>query len=358
MVDQPIKIIMKKRFSNINSFKLKAALFLLAISISSCIFSQDNVADNMLVFQRSYGGWPKHFHEKAIDYNRQYSAEEKAFIKADSAHNDATIDNNATTKEIRYLLKAYKDQHNPQYMMAVEKGIRYLLKAQYSNGGWPQYYPDKSLYRAQVTYNDNAMVNVLNLLMDIAEKKNNTEVVEASFVPLARQAVDKGIACILKTQIKVNGKPTAWCAQYNERSLKPETARKFELASISGMESVGIVQFLMRQPNPSKEITDAINSAMDWFKVVAIVGYNVVEIADPSQPKGKDKVLVSSPNSIIWARFYDLDSNEPFFCGRDGIKRKALKDIEVERRTGYAWYGTWPQKLLDKQYPEWKQKHS
>jgi PelA/Pel-15E family pectate lyase len=341
------------------SLKLRMTMVLALFAVASMsAFAQDKVADNMLLFQRTYGGWPKHFHEQKIDYDRQYTPEEQAFIKADSTHKDATIDNNATTKEIRYLLNAYKVQKNPQYMTAVEKGIRYLLNAQYTNGGWPQYYPDKSIYRAQVTYNDNAMVNVLNLLMDVAEKKNNTEVLDASFTPLAQKAVENGIACILKTQIKVNGKLTGWCAQYNEKSLKPETARKFELASISGMESVGIVQFLMRQSNPTKEVTEAINSAMDWFKAVAITGYNVVEVADPSQPKGKDKVLTAAPNNVLWARFYDLETNEPFFCGRDGIKRKALKDIEVERRTGYAWYGNWPQKLLDKQYPDWKQKHS
>ena len=49
--------------------------------------------------------------------------------------------------------------------------------------------------------------------------------------------------------------PTAWCAQYDEVSLLPAKARAFELPSLSGEESVGIVRFLMdtEQPTPAIE---------------------------------------------------------------------------------------------------------
>ncbi|HVF97585.1 MAG TPA: pectinesterase family protein, partial [Flavisolibacter sp.] len=59
----------------------------------------------------------------------------------------------------------------------------------------------------------------------------------------------------------------------------------------------------------------------------------------------------------IWARFYDIETNKPFFTGRDGIKRWDVSHIESERRNGYAWYGTWPQKLLEKDYPVWLKKN-
>ena len=129
--------------------------------------AQDAQADNMLVYQRAIGGWPKHINEVKIDYTKPLSAADKVAIKADSLHKDATIDNNATIKEIRYLVEAYKTHGTPAYKQAAEKGVRYLLKAQNNQGGWPQFYPDSSLYRAQITYNDNAMANVLNLLMDV-----------------------------------------------------------------------------------------------------------------------------------------------------------------------------------------------
>src|SRR5690606_35059128 len=48
-----------------------------------------------------------------------------------------------------------------------------------------------------------------------------------------------------------------------------------------------------------------------------------------------------------WAMFYEIGTNRPIFAGRDGIIRYDLSEIELERQLGYAWYGTWPQQLLD-----------
>lgn len=325
---------------------------------NTSVQSQDLQADNMLIFQRSYGGWSKHFHEKSVNYKQVFSDAEKAVIATEIDKNDATIDNNATTKEIWYLTKAYKEFKNPKYLSSAENGIRYLLKAQYKNGGWPQYFPDFSFYRSEVTYNDNAMINVLKLLQDVALKRNNLDVVNASLVAESAAAIAKGIDCILKTQVKVNGKLTVWCAQYDASSLKPAKARAFELISLSGSESVGIVEFLMEQPSPSQAVKDAIIGAIDWFTTSKIVGYNFIDVPGPGTPKGKDRVLVQDANATIWARFYDIDTNEPFFSGRDSKKKKDVKDIEYERRTGYAWYGTWPAHLLSKNYPAWVAKNN
>lgn len=318
---------------------------------------QDYVADNMLVYERSVGGWPKHIGEAKIDYTKKLSPAEKAGIADDAGMNDATIDNNATNKEIRYLVAAYKKWNNKSYLIAAEKGIRYLLKMQYSNGGFPQFYPDTSIYRSQVTYNDNAMINALDVLWDVAHGKNDMEVVDPTLIAPAQKAIDKGIDCILKTQVRVKGILTVWCAQYDKNTLQPAKARSFELVSLSGSESVGIVEFLMRIDHPSKQIMDAVNSAVQWFNQSKIVGYNFVNKTNSSLLKGKDRELIQEARSVIWARFYDIDTNRPFFSGRDSIKKWSVAEIEYERRNGYAWYGTWPQKLLDNAYPKWLKKN-
>ena len=41
---------------------------------------------------------------------------------------------------------------------------------------------------------------------------------------------------------------------------------------------------------------------------------------------------------------------------RDGVPKPAIAEIGYERRNGYAWYGTWPQKLLEVEYPDWKKR--
>jgi PelA/Pel-15E family pectate lyase len=316
----------------------------------------DPVADNMLVYQRAIGGWPKAVNEVKVDYNKQLTETEKKAIRADSMHIDATIDNSATTKEIRYLVKAFKQTKNTSYLAAAGKGIRYLLKAQNAAGGWPQYYPDSALYRSQITFNDDAMVNVLNVLQDVVEKKNGFDVVDAALAPLSAQAVNRGVQCILNTQIIVNGKLTAWCAQYNKRTLQPEMARKFELASLSGSESVGIVRFLMRMKNPSEQVKQSIRAAVQWLDAVKIEGFKYIDIVAPAEPNGRDRVLVPQAGSTVWARFYEIGTNRPIFSGRDSQKKYSVTEIENERRTGYGWYGVWAEKLLKTEYPDWEKR--
>lgn len=317
----------------------------------------DTEAENMLLYQRSVGGWPKAVNSVVVNYKKTLTDAEKSIVKADSLHNDATIDNNATSKEINYLTKAYGRTKDRRFLDAVERGINYLFNAQYENGGWPQYYPDHSLYRGQITYNDNAMINVLNLMQNIVEGSKGFDVIDPGIKPKAQMAVESGIRCILNTQIRVNGKLTAWCAQYDQKTLKPAKARAFELISISGSESVGIVQFLMRIQHPSIPIRQSVDAAVKWFKTVEISGYNFVTRKDLSMPDGIDKLLVKDSSSSIWARFYDVGTNVPFFTGRDSKPKKSVKEIEVERRVGYAWYGTWPAKILNREYPEWLKKH-
>lgn len=338
----------------------KGHILFLILSVITTLntLAQDSiVADNMLMFQRSYGGWPKHYNDRKIDYSAVFSEAEKAQIIDDKNRNDGTIDNAATTKEIRYLLKAYNKFGKSAYLTAAENGIRYLLKAQYKNGGWPQFYPDLSSYRHQITYNDNAMINALNILWDLVHQNEIFIPVDKSLIPLAEKAIKRGVECILKTQIKARGKLTAWCAQYDEFSLRPDKARKFEPASISGMESVAIVEFLMKIEKPDEKIINAVQCAITWFEQSKITGYKYEDIEDASMPKGKDRVIISDEKSVIWARFYDIETNEAVFMGRDEIPHKKLTEIEHERRIGYAWYGTWPKNLISKLYPEWLNKN-
>ncbi len=336
---------------------LMIAMAMAVASISYAQAKTDSIAENMLVYQRAIGGWPKAVNEVKVDYTKTLSPAAKFATYADMNRNDATIDNEATFKEINYLVKAYQTTGNKAYLASAEKGVRFLLKAQDANGGWPQYYPDSSLYRSAITFNDNAMMHVMQVLDNVANKKNGFDVIDPSLVEPSAQAIKKGIECILKTQIKVDGKLTAWNQQYDKKTLKPVMARKFELVGITPSESTEIVKFLMKVPNPSPEIKAAVKAAVEWFEAVKIKGYHFEHIKDAKQPGGKDAVLVADPNATTWARYYEIGTNKPFFSGRDSQKKYSVAEIEVERRAGYAWYGNWPQQLLDKEYPVWAKKY-
>ena len=66
-------------------------------------------------------------------------------------------------------------------------------------------------------------------------------------------SLDRGVDCILKCQIKVDGKLTAWCAQHDEKDFSPQPAPTFEPHSLSGSESIGVVHALMTVENPTPE---------------------------------------------------------------------------------------------------------
>ena len=151
----------------------------------------------------------------------------------------------------------------------------------------------------------------------------------------AQKAFDKGVECILKSQIIVNGEPTVWCAQHDAVTLAPTHARKYELASYSGSESVGIVLLLMDIENPSKEIIASVKGAIKWFENHKIEG---IKLEQETDKDGKPNIIVVNDTTAPpkWARFYDLETGKPYFCDRDGIKKNTLADIGYERRNGYA----------------------
>lgn len=328
------------------------ALALVTLNISAQV-KKDTLAEKILLYQLPVGGWGKQLEDKSV-VNYNLPVDKNLLRKIKSTGDDhATIDNNATSREINILMKAYSETKNPDYLKAAEKGIRYLLVMQYENGGFPQYYPNKGLYRKQITFNDNAMINALTVLYNTAEGKNDFIAVDEKLKEQSKKAVKKGIECILKAQVLQNGKPTIWADQYNELTLQPDKARAFEPISLATAESVGIVRFLMLQPVTPK-IEKSVKSAVQWFTENDIEGYsyNVVK------QNGKTvRVLAEDKNSVVWARFYDIHDNRPLFGDRDGSVKYNYNDVSEERRNGYSWFGDFAKKLIDKEYPKWLEKN-
>jgi len=295
------------------------------------------VAKNILSWQSPRGDWPKN----TDTMTKAFSGNPKKIR--------GTFDNGATTGELRFLARAFRATKNTRYDQAFIKGLDHILGAQYPTGGWPQSSPPGKGYPRHITFNDNAMVRLLELLRDVAESKDY-KFIKADRRQKARLSFNRGILCILKCQIRVKGKLTAWCAQHDERNYKPRPARTYEHISISGAESVGIVRLLMSIENPNEHVIRAVQAAMEWFESVKITGIRQVTV-------NGDKVIVKDPKApVLWARFYEIGTNRPIFSGRDGVKKKTLAEIEHERRTGYAWYGSWPGSIT-KSYAAWKQKH-
>lgn len=315
------------------------------------------IADNILLYQLDNGGWPKNYDMRAILTDQQ-----KQKLKENKHTLHAGFDNGATHSQVAYLARAYTKTGDPDYKSAAIRGLNYIFRAQYDNGGWPQFYPDTSGYHKFITFNDGAMVGVMKILRDIVQDSPNYSFLDSFIRKEAQKSFAKGIDCILKMQIKEHGKLTVWCQQHDNKTLKPTHARTYELPSKASAESTEIVQLLMSLNDPSEEVIRAINGAVDWFNKSAIEGVRVkrVNAKDTTyeyHSTESDKKVVHDPDAPrIWARFYELDTNRPLFANRNGHRVYSLSEVARERRTGYGWYGYWPQKMLEQGYPKWKKR--
>ncbi|MEL0455856.1 pectate lyase [Flavobacteriaceae bacterium SZ-1-7] len=311
------------------------------------------IAENVLLYQRDIGGWPKN-----IQMQEPLSeSEREKLLGLKESTEDVTTDNGATIQEMRFLSKMYRQVPDERYKKAFLLGLDYVLKAQYQNGGWPQFFPLKEGYYTHITYNDDSMLNIMNLLKDLKDHPERISIKPSDeILTKVKKAFEKGVDCILKTQYRQNGVLTSWCAQHDENTLEPAKARSYELPSLSGKESAGIVLLLMSITNPSQEIINAINSAVAWFDDVKLTGIRQEYIVN-EEGRFVDKKIVKDPDAKpLWARFMNLEDNKPFFCDRDGIKKATMAEIGLERRRGYAWYTDDPSVVLN-QYPEWKAKY-
>ena len=307
------------------------------------------IAENVLLYQRDIGGWPKNIQMQ----NELTPSQKKDLLDIKKTTKETTTDNGATTQEMLYMSKMYAQVKDERYKESFLKGLNYLLEAQYANGGWPQFYPLKKGYYTHITYNDDSMVRILEVMKEVCEETDFYSIKPSKeIIAKTKTAFDKGIDCIIKTQYKQNGVLTAWCAQHDEVTLLPAKARAYELPSLSGKESAKIVLLLMSIKKPSPEIMTAVKSAYAWFEKTKITNLEEKRVLNDAG-KVIDKKMIPTQNAApIWARFMELDNNEPFFCDRDGIKKKSLDEIGEERRNGYAWYTDEPKEVL-KKYTAW-----
>ena len=135
-----------------------------------------------------------------------------------------------------------------------------------------------------------------------------------------------------------NGNLTVWCAQHDTNSLAPVGARAYELPSKSGNESMGVVWFLMNWPKQTEAIQNAVKGAISWYKKNRL----------KDKAFSKTAGVVDKSGSSLWFRFYEVNSDDYFYCDRDGASTKTqdFMKISEERRTGYQWAGDYGSAIL------------
>jgi PelA/Pel-15E family pectate lyase len=305
-----------------------------------------NVIESVISHQTTVGGWGK-------GYNNEQPL---APGNVGAWHGKGTFDNGATITELRFLIAAEKATQRQDVRDSILRGIDFILTSELPNGGWPQRFPLTRDYGRHATFNDNAIANVMNLLLDITSNPGDFSYVDADRLARLRGAFDRGVDFILKSQIRVDGTLTGWCQQHDAHTYEPMPGRSYELVSLSGSEATGIVMMLMRIENPSDRVKEAVEAAVAWIDAVAIRGRRIDTVDDPTRPGGRKRMLVDDPDAPpMWARFYEIGTNRPFFCNRDGIKLYEYEQLDQERSMGYSWFGNWGEKVLN-EYPKWKKR--
>lgn len=306
--------------------------------------------DAILSYQTPTGGW-----SKAVSYAsgpRQLGTHWTS-QKGESWHYCGTFDNRSTTEQIKLLAAVAASTQRADAKAGALRGIEYLLEAQYPNGGWPQNYPVESGYHEGITLNDNAMVHVLEVLLAITSKKPAFAFVDDALRQRAQVAFDKGIACILAMQVKVDGKPTVWCAQHDPLTLEPTHARSVEPAALSGGESGELLKFLMRSGPLTDEVKAAIEAGVAWLD-----GHRITGLRKTKNEKGKtDYVADQSSSEVYWARFYDGKTGQAIFPGaEDGIIYSTFGEMAAKNKVGYDFFTTKPRDVIGKEVTRWKKR--
>jgi len=312
------------------------------------------IGDQVLLYQRVTGGWPKN-----INMSRPLTDEERVQVLRDKERrDDSTTDNGATNMQMLYLAKLYQATQVERYKEGVLKAVEYLLSGQYENGGWPQFWPEMHGYQMHITYNDDAMVNTMNLLRAVAQQKDPYQgLADEALRQRCMKAFDKGVECILKTQMhNKEGRLTVWCQQHYRDNYEPAPARAYELPSYCSMESASITKLLMSLPNPDERVKQAVHAAMTWFDKYKLTGLRIQRTGPWASMDGDTKLVEDADAEPIWGRYYDLKYCEPYVCDRDGLPRRRLEDIGHERRNGYAWFGSRPAELYPV-YDKWADRY-
>ncbi|MBW8844489.1 MAG: pectate lyase [Burkholderiales bacterium] len=314
------------------------------------------VARNILSFQTPAGGWGKNQPRDrpprqpgqayVADNNLKRPTPGDFDLAADPQWSYVgTIDNDATITEIRFLAKVaarLPGEAGDVYRQGVQRGLAYLLLAEFPGGGWPQVWPLQGGYHDAITLNDNALVEVAELMGHAARGEAELRFLPVSLRAAAADAEGRAVRLLLATQVRIDGRPTLWAQQHDPLTLAPASARNYEPPALCSGESAQALLFLMSVPRPSPAVVEAVNGGMKALRSLAVQDRAWVKVDE-----AQGRRLIEQPGAgPLWARYYDATTLKPVFGDRDKSLHDDVNDLSLERRNGYAWWGNWPVKAL------------
>lgn len=293
----------------------------------------------VLSYQTVLGGWSKRTDMQQPRKPGQLAGSEPAYIP--------TFDNGATSTQMRWLAAYYPKaaaEEQVQIRSALILAVQFVLRAQYTNGGFAQSYPLRGSYHDAVTLNDNVMTDLLSLLWDIANAPEY-QWLSADLRAQAQAGFAKGVGWLVASQVRVNGQRTVWTAQHHPLTGEPVAARKFEQISLVSSESAAVLQLMLDKAPDLPGVLPALCSGIQW-----LAQHQIRDKAWLRDDAGSR--LVEKKGAQIWARFYSLPAQQPVFFDRDGKVYHDVDQLSLERQQGYGWYQSNAKNVLK----AWKKK--
>jgi len=247
--------------------------------------------------QRQVGGWD---HRVRVDHLKPDS------VQPERAKGRCTFDDNISQEALSFLMAIDQILDEAWLTESVELGLQFMIKSQFANGAWPQWYPLRGGYYNHYTFNDNSINDCIRIMTEAHKHYDKKEYLDG-----ARRGGDFMILSQYKS-------PQAGWAQQYDQDLKPSWARSFEPSGICSAATGRNIRSLVDLYLYTKDgkYLKPIPAAIDWLK--------------RSQIK---------PN--LWGRIYEVGSNKPIYGDRrDGNKIHYDYDkISEFERTHYAWRG-------------------
>lgn len=262
-------------------------------------------ADALVWGQLASGGWDYRIDFDSVASRRWYFRRDKEKGQGPNGRrNTSTFDDNNSQSALR-LLMAIDQATNRQlsYHRAAEYGLRFMLKSQFPNGGWPQRFPPPSRgYAGYYTFNDNAINDCIKVVLEAYRIYGDKRFMESA---------KKGGDFIIASQL---GSPQSGWAQQYDYNMKPAPARWFEPAACNGAVTCRNIRTLIELflETGEEKYLKPISSALKWLE--------------------KSKLREG-----VWARFYELGTNRPIYVTAD---RRVVYE-RVNLRPGYGWFGNY-----------------
>ena len=319
-----------------------------------------HTADVIVSYQTPNGGWSKNLnmHDAVRPVGGGFIADNASPVKpipgdygtSNEPHWNyfGTLDNDSTTTQLRFLAKvitALGPERSAAYRAAFERGLEYLLAAQYPNGGWPQVWPLQGGYHDGITFNDDAVTQAPRGPRGCGGGEGDVRLYPVRVAGPCRARGRPGPR--LHPRLPDQGGRTADGVVPAARPADPPAGVGPQLRApgpVHGRER-GRRQF-PHEPAPAEPGGDRVGagrrppgSGKTGMHDQVWSRYRLDPAAPgPRPPRGITRLPPRPGAGPIWARYYEIGTDRPMFGDRDKSIHDRIEEISVERQNGYQWF--------------------